>query len=61
MPREATFREVTERAALELMKQCVASRIDVYREVLVPGGRVLVRVKITADWIEEKLAVIPEK
>ena len=54
-PITASFDEVIYKSAVALMKQALASRIDLYRDVTINGARVTVRVKITAEWFEEKL------
>jgi hypothetical protein len=48
------FDEVIERAARTIMKQAVASRIDLYRDVWINGERAIVRVKITAEWAQDQ-------
>lgn len=49
---QASFDDVIFRAAVTLMKQATASRIDLYRDVWIGGELVCVRVKITADWVD---------
>lgn len=50
-----SFSDVIERAALRLMREAVASRIDIYRDVVVDGMIARVRVKITAEWEPVKM------
>lgn len=54
MNQAASFDDVIFRAAVSLMKQATASRIDIYREVFIGGESVTVRLKITADWSNAK-------
>lgn len=56
MSQQASFDDVIYRAAVSLLKQSVASRIDIYKEIVINGERVTVRVKITADWTGQKIA-----
>ena len=55
MSSDPSFFDVIERAALRLMREAVASRIDIYRDVKIDGMVAQIRVKITAEWEPEKM------
>jgi hypothetical protein len=49
-----SVQHLIEVAADKLIRQAVPSRIDIFREVEISGAMVRVRLKITADYVDER-------